>query len=219
MSLLRFAFPSPCLAVAIPHPTFKPSNRGPTLCLLNGVTIPSWRSDPVLRLVFPAGSSRWQRRQCRGAVCYAAPVSPLSLQWVSAVSTLALMVAKGTTIQKSFLVPLFALQAPASIISWIKGEYGTWTVFLALLVRLFYFIPGELVLPFLAMLLVIVAPYQTMNLRGTQAGTIISLAIAGFLAFQHFSRMGSLRKAFDQGSIVATLAVICIVIVPCLFLF
>lgn len=31
-----------------------------------------------------------------------------------------LMLDKGTTIQKSFLVPLFALQAPASVISWIK---------------------------------------------------------------------------------------------------
>ncbi|XP_008797508.1 cold-regulated 413 inner membrane protein 1, chloroplastic-like [Phoenix dactylifera] len=215
MSLLQFSLPSPSFATAIPRPNLKPNNAGPTLSLVNGITTPSRRSDPSIRVVLPAGSSR---RQFRGVVCYAAPVSPQSLQWVSAVSAAVLMLAKGTTIQKSFLVPLFALQAPTSIISWIKGKYGTWTVFLALLVRLFYFIPGELVLPFLAMLLVIVAPYETMNLRGTQAGTIISLAIAGYLAFQHFSRMGSLRRAFDQGSIVATLAVICIAIVPCLFL-
>lgn len=83
-----------------------------------------------------------------------------------------------------------------------------------------FLILGELDLPFLTMLVVIVAPYEAMNLRqvaclqfhhfppryynilnkllvisicrGSQAGTLISLAIAGYLAFQHFSRAGSL---------------------------
>uniref|UniRef100_A0A5B6ZJK1 Uncharacterized protein n=1 Tax=Davidia involucrata TaxID=16924 RepID=A0A5B6ZJK1_DAVIN len=155
-----------------------------------------------------------------GPVCYSgALLSPRNLQWIFTVSSAVLMLAKGTAIQKSFIVPLFALQAPASIVSWIKGEYGIWTAFLTLLVRLFFFIPGELELPFIALLLVIVAPYQVMNLRGTKEGVIISLAIVGYLAFQHFSRAGSLRKAFDQGSIVATLAIICILAVPCLLLF
>ncbi|KAG5562180.1 hypothetical protein RHGRI_005051 [Rhododendron griersonianum] len=153
-----------------------------------------------------------------GAVCYSAPLTPRSLQLISTVSTAVLMLAKGTAIRKSFLVPLFALQAPPIIISWIKGEYGIWTAFLALIVRLFFFIPGELELPFVALLLVIVAPYQVMNLRGTQEGVILSLVLAGYLAFQHFWGAGSLRRAFDQGSIVATLATICIFAVPCLLL-
>ncbi|XP_077250959.1 cold-regulated 413 inner membrane protein 1, chloroplastic-like [Tasmannia lanceolata] len=153
-----------------------------------------------------------------GTVCYSG-LNHNTLQWVSAVSSVALMLAKGTPVQKSFIVPLFALQAPTTVVSWIKGEYGGWSAFLALLVRLFYYIPGELELPFLTLLLVIVAPYQAMNLRGTQAGAIISLAIAGFLALQHFSRAETLQKVFDQGSIVATLAIICITVVPCLLLF
>ncbi|KAG5562179.1 hypothetical protein RHGRI_005051 [Rhododendron griersonianum] len=170
-----------------------------------------------------------------GAVCYSAPLTPRSLQLISTVSTAVLMLAKGTAIRKSFLVPLFALQAPPIIISWInikfsdhdsssllilpcRGEYGIWTAFLALIVRLFFFIPGELELPFVALLLVIVAPYQVMNLRGTQEGVILSLVLAGYLAFQHFWGAGSLRRAFDQGSIVATLATICIFAVPCLLL-
>ncbi|KAF5475186.1 hypothetical protein F2P56_007019 [Juglans regia] len=99
------------------------------------------------------------------------------------------------------------------------GEYGYWAAFLALLVRLFFFIPGELELPLAALLLVIVAPYQVMNLRGTQEGAIISLVITGYLAFQHFSRAGSMQKAFDQGSIVATLAIIFLTAVSCLLLF
>ncbi|KAH9749295.1 Cold-regulated 413 inner membrane protein 1 [Citrus sinensis] len=138
------------------------------------------------------------KRKSRGfsAVCYAAPLTARNLQWISTISSTVLMLAKGTAVPKSFLVPLFALQAPADVISWIKGEYGIWAAFLALLVRLFFFIPG----------------------RGTQQGAIISLVIAGYLAFQHFSRAGNLRKAFEQGSVVATLAIICITALSCLFL-
>ncbi|WOL10984.1 cold-regulated 413 inner membrane protein [Canna indica] len=216
---LRFALPSPTLAASIPHPNLQ---CGPSvLAFLNsGISRRVIGGDPLrLTPVVAIPSLRRHRRKyLGGVVCYTAPLSPQTLQWVSAVSAAVLMFAKGTAIQKSFLVPLFALQAPTSIISWIKGDYGTWTAFLALLVRLFYFIPGQLELPFLAMLLVIVAPYETTNLRGTQAGVIVSLAIAGYLAFQHFSKVGSMRRAFDQGSIIATLAVICTVAVPCLFL-
>ncbi|KAL5716391.1 hypothetical protein ACHQM5_018094 [Ranunculus cassubicifolius] len=161
------------------------------------------------------GGNRYQIKKMNrggsmGAVCYSSPLSPQTIQWVSTISSAVLVLAKGTSIPKSFLVPLFALQAPANIIYWIKGEYGVWTAFLALLVRLFFFIPGELELPFVAMLLVLVSPYQVTNLRGTQGGAIASLLIAGYLAFQHFSRLGSLRKAFDQGSAIATTAIISI---------
>lgn len=54
--------------------------------------------------------------------------------------------------------------------------------------------------------------------RGTQEGVIFSLVIAAYLAFQHFSRAGSLARSFDQGSILATIATVCIVLVPCLLL-
>lgn len=154
-----------------------------------------------------------------GATCYAASLNVRTLQWISTVSTAVLMLARGTSIHKSFLVPLLALQSPSSIVAWIKGEYGIWTAFLALIVRLFFFIPGELELPFMSLLLIIVAPYQVMNLRGTKEGVVLSLTIAAYLAFQHFSRAGSLQKAFDRGSIIATLAIICTLAVPCFFLF
>ncbi|XP_061362579.1 cold-regulated 413 inner membrane protein 1, chloroplastic-like [Gastrolobium bilobum] len=149
--------------------------------------------------------------------CYAASLSAHNLQWISAVSSLVLILAKGTAVPKSFIVPLFALQAPLGVVTWIKGRYGMWSAFLALLVRLFFYIPGELELPFLALLLVIVAPYEAMRLRNTKEGAVISLLIAVYLAFQHFSRT-SLQKSFDQGSIVATLAVICITVASLLLL-
>ncbi|CAA2996491.1 cold-regulated 413 inner membrane 1, chloroplastic-like [Olea europaea subsp. europaea] len=106
-----------------------------------------------------------KRRHGFGTVCYYGPLTPRNLQWISTISTAVLMLARGTAIHKSFLVPLFALQAPESIVSWIKGEYGIWTAFLALLVRLFFFIPGELELPFITLLLIIVCPHQITRLR------------------------------------------------------
>nr|XP_008383519.2 cold-regulated 413 inner membrane protein 1, chloroplastic-like [Malus domestica] len=158
------------------------------------------------------------KRRGSGAMCYAAPLSVNSLQWISTISSAVLLLAKGTAV-KSFLVPLFLLQAPATVVSWIKGEYGIWAAFLALLVRLFFFIPGELELPLTAFLLVIVAPYQVLKLRGRQEGAIISLVIVAYLAFQHFSRIGSLERSFDRGSIIATLAIVSITALSCLFLF
>ncbi|CAN6345838.1 unnamed protein product [Urochloa humidicola] len=168
----------------------------------------------------PLGAGQPSRRRGAAAVCHSsAYLSARTMQWVSAGASAVLLLAKGTAIHKSFLVPFFALQAPGSIISWIKGDYGQWTAFLALLVRLFFFIPGELELPLSTMLLVSVAPYQLMNLRGTQGGAVLSLAIAGYLAFQHFTRVGGLGKAFEQGSAIATLAIICITIIPLMLLF
>ncbi|CAL4901781.1 unnamed protein product [Urochloa decumbens] len=168
----------------------------------------------------PLGAGQPSRRRGAAAVCHSsAYLSVRTMQWVSAGASAVLLLAKGTAIHKSFLVPFFALQAPGSIISWIKGDYGQWTAFLALLVRLFFFIPGELELPLSTMLLVSVAPYQLMNLRGTQGGAVLSLAIAGYLAFQHFTRVGGLGKAFEQGSVIATLAIICITIIPLMLLF
>ncbi|XP_062180426.1 cold-regulated 413 inner membrane protein 1, chloroplastic-like [Phragmites australis] len=167
-----------------------------------------------------AGEGQPCRRREAATVCHSsAHLNAQTMQWISAGASAVLLLVKGTAIHKSFLVPFFALQAPCSIISWIKSDYGQWTAFLALLVRLFFFIPGELELPLSTMLLVSVAPYQLMNLRGTQGGAVLSLAIAGYLAFQHFTRVGGLGKVFEQGSIIATLAIICITVIPLMLLF
>lgn len=104
---------------------------------------------------------------------------------------------------------------------------------------------GELELPFLFVLLVIIAPYQAMNLRqvvvflnkwlnwclemwmvvygmllicrGTQAGIVISIAASAYLIYQHVTRTGGIKKAFDQGVVVPTIAAACLICVPFLF--
>ncbi|QHN86418.1 Cold-regulated inner membrane protein [Arachis hypogaea] len=57
-----------------------------------------------------------------------------------------------------------------------------------------------------ALFLVILSPYEVMRFRDTKGGAIISILIAVYLTYQHFSRT-SLQKSLDQGSIVATIAV------------
>jgi hypothetical protein len=54
--------------------------------------------------------------------------------------------------------------------------------------------------------------------RGTQGGAIVSLALTAYLAFQHFTRTGGIGKAFDQGSIIATVAIICITVINVILL-
>ncbi|CAN6975408.1 hypothetical protein IGI04_036615 [Brassica rapa subsp. trilocularis] len=191
-----------------------PTHRTTAVCF-NPLRVPLDRQRTAAAV---SRKAEKQRKRGSSVVCYAAPMSLHNLQWVSAISCVALMVARGTGIHKSFVVPLLALTAPSGIISWAKGEYGIWTAFIALLARLFFAFPGELELPFIALLLAIVAPYQVMSIRGKQEGALISLAISCFLAFQHFSRAGSLQKAFDQGSVVATLGIIGVTVVSVLFL-
>lgn len=220
---LRLAMPLSAQAPALRRPKPRAGGTGSNAIAITPATLQphALRGCASLPLSPPgAWQQPWWRRRGDAAVCCAsAHVSAQTMQWISIGATALLMLARGTAIHKSFLVPFFALQAPSSVISWIKGDYGRWTAFLALLVRLLYFIPGELELPLSTMLFVSIAPYQLMNLRGTQDGAILSMAIAAYLAFQYFTRVGGVRKAFDQGAIVATLSIICITVIPLMFLF
>lgn len=141
-----------------------------------------------------------------------------ALRWLFTVSSVVLMFSKNTGIHKSFLVPLLAMQAPGDVVSWIRGDYGLWTAFTIFLARLFYPIPGEMELPLLFVLLVIIAPYQALNMRGTQAGMVVSIAIAAYLSFQHFTKAGSLKNAFEKHSVVASIASLLLICVPLWFL-
>eukprot|EP00250_Pteridium_aquilinum_P003839 c14115_g1_i1 orf=67-798(+) len=141
-----------------------------------------------------------------------------TLRWIFTAAAALLMLLKNTPINKSFLVPTLALQAPGEVITWIRGDYGFWAAFLGLLVRLFYFIPGELELPLVFVLVVITAPYQAMDLRGTTGAMVACAGVAAFLAYQHFSGTGGLRGSFKEGTFLASLAVVCLVAVPFAFL-
>uniref|UniRef100_A0A0D6R4W2 Uncharacterized protein n=1 Tax=Araucaria cunninghamii TaxID=56994 RepID=A0A0D6R4W2_ARACU len=167
------------------------------------------------------GSSERESERGRTVAAYSSHTVHLStetLRWLFTVAAAVLMLSKNTGIHKSFLVPLLALEAPGDVITFIRGDYGLWTAFVIFLVRLFYPIPGEMELPLLFVLLVIIAPYQALNMRGTPGAMIVSIAIAAYLAYLHFTRAGGVKKAFGQGPVVATIATICLIFVPFWFL-
>lgn len=53
---------------------------------------------------------------------------------------------------------------------------------------------------------------------GTQAGMVISIAASAYLIYQHVTRTGGIKKAFDQGVVVPTIAIACLICVPFIFL-
>lgn len=153
----------------------------------------------------------------KGGACTATSSVALSgeaLRWIFAGAAAVLLFLKNTAINKSILVPLLALQAPRDVVTWIRGEYGLWVAFLALLVRLFYQIPGELELPLVFVLLVITAPFQALDFRGTTAALVVSACVAAYLAYEHFKAAGGVKESFREWTILASLAVIVLVVVP-----
>ncbi|TVU35643.1 hypothetical protein EJB05_17543, partial [Eragrostis curvula] len=136
-----------------------------------------------------------------------------TLQFTSVAAAVTVMLDTGTSIERYLLVPFFALQAPYSAISWIKGEYGRWTALFGLLMSLLCVMPGELQLLVSTMLLIILGPDQFMNLRGSQGGGVLSVAIVVYLMFQHFAGVGGLRKAFGREAIITSLCIICMTVI------
>jgi hypothetical protein len=129
-----------------------------------------------------------------------------------------LLFVKNVSIPKQFLVPLLALEIPHDAHRWIKGDYGLWTAFLALAVKLFYHIPGELELPLYLLLVIITAPLQLTQYRGSTPAAIVTLAIAAFLGYKHFESSGSLEGTFKGEKIFPSIAIIILVVIPILYL-
>ncbi|MCO5596916.1 hypothetical protein L7F22_050987 [Adiantum nelumboides] len=158
----------------------------------------------------------------KGGVCTATSAINLSgesLRWVFAGAAAALMFLKNTTVSKNILVPLLALQAPRDVVTWVRGEYGLWAAFLAILVRLFYQIPGELEWPLAFVLLLVTAPLQALDFRRTMAALVVSACVAAYLAYQHVNGQGGVKESFRGGSSLASLATIILVVVPIVIFF
>ena len=59
----------------------------------------------------------------------------------------------------------------------------------------------------------------SLNYRKSQGAAILSAAIAGYLMFQHFTRVRCFRKAFDRESIIATSSIICMTVTSLMLVF
>ncbi|CAM6109511.1 unnamed protein product [Calypogeia fissa] len=152
-----------------------------------------------------------------GTVC-ALPVSPETLRWIFVATATVLLFIKNVSIPKQFLVPLLALEIPRDALVWIKGDYGLWTAFLALAVKLFYHIPGELELPLYLLLIIITAPHHLTQYRGSTPSAVATLALAAYLGYEHFKASGTVRGAFENEKIFPSIAIIILMIIPVVYL-
>ncbi|KXG33053.1 cold-regulated 413 inner membrane protein 1, chloroplastic [Sorghum bicolor] len=166
-----------------------------------------------------ASPSRWSgglrcwRLASVALCCATAQQCNDALRWNCVTAAAMLMVAAGTTVDKSILVPFVALQAPSGVTFFVKEDHGRlmWIGLLIGIMRFLYIITGEWRRAISTTFLVAIAmvPSQVMKLRESQGRAVLSSAIAVYLAFQHFTGAGSLRKAF--GSVAAIFATLCIV--------
>lgn len=152
-----------------------------------------------------------------GAVC-TLPASPETLRWIFVAAATVLLFIKNAGIPKQFLVPLLALEIPQDPLRWIKGEYGLWTAFLALAVKLFYYIPAELELPLYLLLIIVTAPFQLTQYRGSIPAAIATLAGAAYLSYEHYRSSGTVKGAFEGEKIFPSIALIILLVIPILYL-
>ncbi|BBN06909.1 hypothetical protein MPTK1_3g24880 [Marchantia polymorpha subsp. ruderalis] len=151
-----------------------------------------------------------------GSVC-ALPASVETLRWIFVAAATSLLFLKNAAIPKHFLVPLLVLELPREALSWMRGEYGLWTAFVAILVKLFYQIPGEVHLPLYVLILVITAPIQLTQYRGSTPASLASIALAVYLAVEHYRSTGGVNEAFKSNKLLPTLAILALVVIPILF--
>ncbi|KAG6551249.1 hypothetical protein Mapa_007175 [Marchantia paleacea] len=166
--------------------------------------------------MFNVGGSKGCGGGALGSMC-SLPASVETLRWIFVAAATALLFLKNANIPKHFLVPLLVLELPREALSWMRGEYGLWTAFIALLVKLFYQIPGEVYLPLYVLILVITAPIQLTQYRGSTPAALASIVLAVYLAVEHYRSTGGVNEAFKSNKLLPTLAILALVLIPVLF--
>ncbi|KAM0937388.1 hypothetical protein DsansV1_C25g0187951 [Dioscorea sansibarensis] len=106
-----------------------------------------------------------------------------------------------TNILTSLLIPYIFLSLPSVLFSLLRGEFGKWIAFIAVVLRLFFprRFPDWLELPGALILLLVVAPsFFADTIRGSVAGVIICLLIGCYLLQEHIRASGGFRNSFTK---------------------
>ncbi|XP_042442771.1 cold-regulated 413 plasma membrane protein 2-like [Zingiber officinale] len=106
-----------------------------------------------------------------------------------------------TNMLTSLLIPYIFLSLPSVIFSFLRGEFGKWVAFIAVVLRLFFprHFPDWLEMPGALILLVVVAPgFFANTIRGHVAGLFICLIIGCYLLQQHIRASGGFRNSFTK---------------------
>lgn len=145
-------------------------------------------------------------------------ISPETVRWCVAAACTVLLLKHDAGAKKQFWAGILALEAPRDVVYWAKSEYGLWVASIGLALKLFYHVPAELDYPLAVYLLIVSLPAQAVSVRGTTGATVVSAALALFVAYQYFSNTVKFSDAFKGEHLINTI-LISLTAVACVWFF
>ncbi|KAL5710438.1 hypothetical protein ACHQM5_020998 [Ranunculus cassubicifolius] len=144
------------------------------------------------------------------------------LQWVASFAAIYLLILDRTNwrtnMLTALLVPYIFLSFPHSLFGFLRGEFGKWVAFVAVVLRLFFprHFPDGMEMPGSLVLLTVVAPnFFAHTLRDSWVGVALCLIIGCYLLQEHIRATGGFRNAFTQShGISNTLGIVLLLVYP-----
>ncbi|KAI8030524.1 Cold-regulated 413 plasma membrane protein 2 [Camellia lanceoleosa] len=144
------------------------------------------------------------------------------LKWVASFAAIYLLILDRTNwrtnMLTSLLVPYIFFSFPSALFSFLRGDFGKWVAFIAVVLRLFFprHFPDWLEMPGSLILLLVVAPnFFAQSLRNSWVGVAICLIIGCYLLQEHIRASGGFRNSFTQSHGVSnTLGIILLLVYP-----
>ncbi|XP_071711904.1 cold-regulated 413 plasma membrane protein 2-like [Rutidosis leptorrhynchoides] len=144
------------------------------------------------------------------------------LSWVASFSAIYLLILDRTNWRSnmltSLLVPYIFFSLPHSIFHFLRGQFGMWIAFIAVVLRLFFpqHFPDWMEIPGSLSLLLVVAPSLFAHtFRDDWVGVAICLIISCYLLQEHIRASGGFRNSFMQShGISNTIGILLLLIFP-----
>ncbi|XP_028763989.1 cold-regulated 413 plasma membrane protein 2-like [Neltuma alba] len=144
------------------------------------------------------------------------------LRWLASFAAIYLLILDRTNWRSnmltSLLVPYVFFSFPGSLFHFLRGEFGKWIAFIAVVLRLFFprHFPDWLEIPGSLILLLVVAPnFFALTMRHSWFAIVIDLIIGCYLLQEHVRASGGFRNSFTQSyGISNTIGILLLLVYP-----
>ncbi len=144
------------------------------------------------------------------------------LKWVASFAAIYLLILDRTNwrtnMLTALLVPYIFFSLPTVLFNFLRGEFGKWVAFIAVVLRLFFprHFPDWLEMPGSLILLLVVAPsFFAETLKYSLVGVFICLLIACYLLQEHIRASGGFRNSFTRShGISNSVGIILLIVYP-----